>query len=350
MIEPFIYQKTTAFKERVQIISKVNEIIESVNNSMTEEGIRQLIDSKLLNYYTKEEVDDALENIDLSSYYTKTETDNIVTNINSDISEVNTIAEQNQSDIVTINGNIDNIETELDTKQTKLIATSPITIDENTNEIGIDTSSFYDNTKLIINGQQLGYRFGVVVNASYPLYFGTSKIGSATNQNIIQIESGANIGFKYGNGSNNYPEYNGIIASSKINSGTYNKNCRSIALGTSTKDNYNISSDRLYMTHAGVGSGYTPTTWGLIDNDNHHGILLKPNGTKYTFIGKSHLISNSEFYFDSGLLIDSSIPEIYFASNNTLKPILTLGVMPSGKVITDTVTFQDLIEMGLIRS
>ena len=66
-IEPLEYIERTAFKERKQIITKVNEIVEKVNESMDPDD-----------YYTKSEIDEIVDNIDIpdmDNYYTKTQTD-----------------------------------------------------------------------------------------------------------------------------------------------------------------------------------------------------------------------------------------------------------------------------------
>ena len=78
-VEPFIFQKVTAFKERLQMVDKINEIIEVVNDmDIDPEQIQAMIEEALGDYYTKEEVDELFANIDFSPYYTKTEVDAIV--------------------------------------------------------------------------------------------------------------------------------------------------------------------------------------------------------------------------------------------------------------------------------
>lgn len=66
-IEPLDYIERTAFKERKEIITKVNEIVEKVNESMDPDD-----------YYTKSEIDGIIGDIDIpdmTNYYTKTQTD-----------------------------------------------------------------------------------------------------------------------------------------------------------------------------------------------------------------------------------------------------------------------------------
>lgn len=75
-VEPFIFQKVTAFKERLQMVDKINEIIDAVNSmDIDPEQIQAMIEEALADYYTKEEVDELFANIDFSPYYTKTEVD-----------------------------------------------------------------------------------------------------------------------------------------------------------------------------------------------------------------------------------------------------------------------------------
>ena len=63
-VEPFFFQMMTAFKERLQMANKINEIIDVLNNgTMDEETVRAMIEEELLNYYPRSEV------------YTKTEVD-----------------------------------------------------------------------------------------------------------------------------------------------------------------------------------------------------------------------------------------------------------------------------------
>jgi len=60
IVEPLFYQKTTAFKERVQFLNKINEIIEKINNGeigISETEVREIITTELSNYYTKEEIE-----------------------------------------------------------------------------------------------------------------------------------------------------------------------------------------------------------------------------------------------------------------------------------------------------
>lgn len=92
-IEPLEYTENTAFKERKQIITKVNEIIYQCNNfdtdisdkaDKTDVYTKSQIDTKLsdkadkTDTYTKTQVDDLINNIDLDDYYDKTEIDTML--------------------------------------------------------------------------------------------------------------------------------------------------------------------------------------------------------------------------------------------------------------------------------
>lgn len=65
----------------------VSELKSSINKS--EENSNKYTDDKLTEYYTKEEVDDTIKNVevDLSEYYTKEEVDEAIENVEVDLSE-----------------------------------------------------------------------------------------------------------------------------------------------------------------------------------------------------------------------------------------------------------------------
>lgn len=137
IIEPFEYQKITAFKERVQIISKVNEIVDAINNGdigIQEDEVITLIENELLNYYTKAEVDDAIASIDLSDFYTKSETNGMLS-LKRDISDSYNKTEVDSKDTA-LGNRIDACENSIsmliDDKQDVLTPLDPILIDNNT--------------------------------------------------------------------------------------------------------------------------------------------------------------------------------------------------------------------------
>ena len=129
IIEPFVYQKTTAFKERVQIISKLNEIINVFNDARLDDFAQYVTETNerldnfaqtISQYYTKEEIDELINNIDLDNYYNKSEIDTFITTINNSFANYYTKTE--------INNKLDEVYDELNSKQNTLIAGSNVSI------------------------------------------------------------------------------------------------------------------------------------------------------------------------------------------------------------------------------
>lgn len=117
-VEPFIFQKVTAFKERLQMVDKINEIVDTINTSViSPDEIRQIVENELTDYYDKAEIDQMFSTIDFSPYYTKTEVDAIVSRVDGDVDAVegrlNTAEddidalETNKQDVLTAGTNID---------------------------------------------------------------------------------------------------------------------------------------------------------------------------------------------------------------------------------------------------
>lgn len=113
-VQPFVFQHVTAFKERLQLANKINEMIAVLNNTMDPEEVLTIVRAELVNYYTKEEVDDLIAGIDLSPYYTKTEVDGIIDGV--------------QDSIDVIADDVDALE---ENKQNVLTPVAPISIDDN---------------------------------------------------------------------------------------------------------------------------------------------------------------------------------------------------------------------------
>jgi len=109
-VEPFIYQKMTAFRERIQMVDKINEMIEVLNNGIDSEEVRAIITEELSNYYDKAKIDEMFDAIDFSPYYTKTEVNTIVTRIDGDVDAV-------EGKVNTAEGDIDNLEGRMDTAE-----------------------------------------------------------------------------------------------------------------------------------------------------------------------------------------------------------------------------------------
>ena len=94
-IQPLHFEKVTAFKERIQLLNKINEIIAELDRYPTKTEMMEYVSDELSSYYTKEEVDELLEDIDLSDYYTKQEVNTINNLINYyNITQLNATFEQ----------------------------------------------------------------------------------------------------------------------------------------------------------------------------------------------------------------------------------------------------------------
>lgn len=104
------------------MVNKINEIIESINSGLDPAEVLRIVRTELENYYTKEEVDDLIANIDLSPYYTKTEVDAIVSRVDGDVDAV-------EGRLNTAEGDIDALEIN---KQDVLTAGDSIDITNNT--------------------------------------------------------------------------------------------------------------------------------------------------------------------------------------------------------------------------
>ena len=59
-------------------VATTTQIIDRVEDTVTQEEIATYLEQYLSDYYTKEEIDELLENIDLDDYYTKSETDTLL--------------------------------------------------------------------------------------------------------------------------------------------------------------------------------------------------------------------------------------------------------------------------------
>lgn len=102
-VEPFIFQKVTAFKERLQMVDKINEIVDAVNTSLlSPDEIRQMIENELSDYYDKAEIDQMFSTIDFSPYYTKTEVNAIISRVDGDVDAVEGRLNTAEGDIATL--------------------------------------------------------------------------------------------------------------------------------------------------------------------------------------------------------------------------------------------------------
>ena len=112
-VEPFVYQKVTAFKERIQMVNKINELVDAVNEGIDPEEVRAIVTEMLADYYDKEEIDEMFDAIDFSPYYTKTEVDEIVDRIDDDIDGLDGRLDTAEDDIIALDGRMDDAETDI---------------------------------------------------------------------------------------------------------------------------------------------------------------------------------------------------------------------------------------------
>jgi uncharacterized protein YfkK (UPF0435 family) len=174
-VEPFIYQKMTAFRERIQMVDKINEMIDVLNDGIDPEEVKAIITEELGNYYDKAEIDEMFSTIDFSPYYTKTEVDTIVSRIDGDVDEVEGKVNTAESDINalkgrmgTAEGDIDNLEGRMGTaegnittlensKQDVLSAGNSIKIENN--EVSLKDWTIFDNTDWSELFEQVGTKY-----------------------------------------------------------------------------------------------------------------------------------------------------------------------------------------------
>lgn len=117
-VEPFIFQMVTAFKERLQLADKLNEVIDVLNDiEIDPEQIREIVETMLGDYYTKEEVDEIIASLPVSDAYTKSEVDTLLQS-KADANNVYTKTEVDltidaiEGRLQTAEGDIDDLETD----------------------------------------------------------------------------------------------------------------------------------------------------------------------------------------------------------------------------------------------
>ena len=155
-VEPFVYQMVTAFKERIQMVSKINEIIDIVNQDVGSDEVRAIVTEMLSDYYDKETIDEMFDSIDFSPYYTKTEVNAIVDRIDGDVDAVEDRVDMAEDDI-------DALETG---KQDVLTAVEPVTIydEDNIHKIGIrDLTEVQLTDVAVLNSSTVEFLYDVYV-------------------------------------------------------------------------------------------------------------------------------------------------------------------------------------------
>ena len=151
-VEPFIYQKITAFKERVQMVNKINEIIESLNGVFDESQVKEYVTNELLNYYTKSEVDEAIADIDFTPYATKDYVYNAIADIDFTTYATKDYVDDAIEDIdftpyatnVRVDNEVETLDDKIDTKQDLISVTNPIKLSNN--NIGFENLKFSSRT------------------------------------------------------------------------------------------------------------------------------------------------------------------------------------------------------------
>lgn len=347
IIEPFEYQKITAFKERVQIISKVNEIVDAINNGdigIQEDEVITLIENKLLNYYTKAEVDDAIASIDLSDFYTKSETNGMLS-LKRDISDSYNKTEVDTKDTA-LGNRIDSCEdsiSDLETnKQDVLTPVAPIEIDENKN-LSIN------NQDVIINGKSHSSFFKIKAGQLGSQELRIVYDDSDTSDYMLVYSRGVN--FRKGRGKVDSSYIKGAITLDDNNSFSKPMLNLSVAKTSSTTTNQKI------ISIMPIEINTTSESWGFAgcvsapSSQAGHlgGIFFKLSDSGGTIIIGKALMSNKIFTdFDYGIKINSS--KISIINSNNENEIAIVKDFPTGKNLSDTVTFQDLVDLGLIKA
>ena len=320
-------------------IAFANEIKDNV---YTEEEVREYVTSVLLNYYTKEEVDEAIASIDLSDFYTKSETDGMLDlkrNVadSYDKTEIDTKDTALGNRIDSCEDSISDLETN---KQDVLIPVAPIEIDEN-NNISVD------NQKVLVSGKD------------HESYF---KIkGSFTGQEL-RIVNDFSLTSTY-----MLLAYNGILFRKLNNSDTAYISKASLQITDHTSISQPVLSISLNQTTSGSTNQKVLELISIKDSSNNYwgfnGRLNAPSGTsgkanglflKYSDSGETMILgtlqmTNRKFTtFVNGIKITPD--SINTISNAIETPIATVKDFPTGKNLTDTVTFQDLVDLGLIKA
>lgn len=191
-VEPFIYQMVTAFKERIQMVSKINEIIDVVNQDVGIDEVRAVVTEMLSDYYDKEEIDEMFDSIDFSPYYTKTEVNAIVSRIDGDVDAVEGDVDALEGRMTTAEGDIDALETG---KQDALTPVVPVTIynEDDTLKIGIK-----DLTEVQINDVATYNSVNSTIEFLYDVYVSHNWRGNnGTYSSFVLIKKGTALSQSY---------------------------------------------------------------------------------------------------------------------------------------------------------
>lgn len=255
------------------------------------ETIKQYVEEKLIDYYTKEEIDNAISNIDLSNYYNKEEIDN----------KLKEYATKEDLDNIVIEGgniNIDlasyvkKVDLERDYAKKSEIPTIP-------NFKTINGQSIIGTGNIVINGSSSGESGGgtTIVDGNY-----TPTLDESTEitTEIGSIKAGSTIGELAGK------SYSEIIDAMLVNE-TYNDPgyTHNISLGNVT-------------TLVKVGSPVVVPSVTAIWNDNIQSNFNKviTNALTKNILGTSETIYNTSG--NSTFILTYSYPEGYYDITSNL--------------------------------
>ena len=342
--------RTVMEKMRTLAKSFIEFANEIKDNAYTEEEVREYVTSVLLNYYTKEEVDEAISSIDLSDFYTKSETDGMLA-LKRNIADSYTKSETDG--MLTLKRNISDsydkteidakdtvLGNRIDSKQDILIPVAPIEIDENNN-------IFVDNQKVLINGKDHAPYFKIRSNLSGQEL--RIVYDYSTNSNYITLHSNGVL-FRKTNGSDNsYVTRGGISITdhTSISLPVISLSANTGGSGTSSTKIREYVCVRDSSTNLWCLSGLISAPTSTAGKAN--GLFLRYGNSGETMILGTLLMANRVFTtFSNGIKITSNSVDII--SNGIESPIATVKDFPTGKNLTDTVTFQDLVDLGLIKA
>lgn len=346
--------RTVMEKMRTLAKSFIEFANEIKDNVYTEEQVRDYVTSVLLNYYTKEEVDEAIAAIDLSDFYTKSETNGMLS-LKRDISDSYNKTEVDTKDMA-LGNRIDACEdsiSDLETnKQDVLTPVAPVEIDENNNisvnNVIVDDTNFTKEFKIKTGTYNLKIQLGnssnlirVQMSESAPfLKLTPSSIGfqnsnsGAENDSIRVTPTQSSFGSI--SGSTFY------MSGVRLNIGDYYKHDSEVLRIISIPDDTRTYRKRCLVGWSEYGNSSKTVVYGID--------LSSSTAVPYIFIGKKDIHPSANTDNKTGIEINYSQNTFKIYKNNDARDIITTLDYPTGKNLTDTVTFQDLVDLGLIKA
>ena len=311
------------------MINKINEIIEKINSGdigLTEDQVREIITTELSDYYTKEEVDDAIDDIDLTPYATKTYVDDAIDSIDLTPYATN---ERVTNEVETLDNKIDEEVQNLDSEKIDIHKENNLTDSNDTIytlkkaiKLFNPTSDYGVGRGFLFNG-----KYGSTDNPSYGLI---KFCASSGNKGAFVIETGSRL-------SNNSLE---VLP-------TGGSSASAITISDS------ISYDGGYPIGLTISQGGTAFVIGKSSNNLCLFYYGSPNtkliiSENRIFIGTTP--NNGKNSITDGLKYNAATKKLYYVKSSVENEITSMANMPTGKTVTDTVTFQDLIDMGFVNS